>query len=194
MDHPAVSTDLFGNRQCVCNRKCSLKKTILMKLCSAHALSGSKDHSVLLWDVESSRKIFVICPNWKKQDSEGSSRSDGHVLAVAYSEDGRFAAVGSRDAVVRIFDVLVNSKVAANGNNGLQRSNMVKKFRGHKGAIPALCFQSNTPQLFSASEDRCIRSYNLDEMMQSEALHGHQLGATAMDCYQKERPVSVGCD
>jgi WD40 repeat protein len=103
-------------------------------------LSGPKDHSVLLWDVESSRKISVLCPHWKKQDSEGSSRSDGHVLSVVYSDDGRFAAVGSRDAVVRIFDVLVNSKVAANGNNGLPPSNMVKEFRDHKGIILRYAF------------------------------------------------------
>jgi hypothetical protein len=59
---------------------------------------------------------------------------------VAYSDDGRFAAVGFRDAVVRIFDVRVNSKVAANGNNGLQPSNMVKEFRDHKGIILRYAF------------------------------------------------------
>jgi WD40 repeat protein len=106
-------------------------------------------------------------------------------LSVAYSDDGRLAAVGSRDAVVRIFeDVRANSKVAADGNNGLQPSNMVNEFRGHKGAIPVLCFQSNTPQLFSASEDRCIRSYNLDEMMQLE------LGVTI----QLSKRVSCFCE
>eukprot|EP00522_Entomoneis_paludosa_P016318 CAMPEP_0172444308 /NCGR_PEP_ID=MMETSP1065-20121228/4367_1 /TAXON_ID=265537 /ORGANISM="Amphiprora paludosa, Strain CCMP125" /LENGTH=518 /DNA_ID=CAMNT_0013194791 /DNA_START=16 /DNA_END=1572 /DNA_ORIENTATION=- len=158
----------------------------------SRAISGSKDHSVLLWDVETSQKISFLCPHWKKQSTaeEGPSRTSGQVLSVACSDDGRYAAVGSRDAVVRIFDI----RIAANGSNAAQPPNLVKEFHGHKGAITGLCFQYNAPQLFSASEDRCIRSYNTDEMVHLETLYGHQLGVTGIDCYQKELPVSVGRD
>ena len=164
---------------------------------ASRALSGSKDHSVLLWDVETSRKLNIVCSHWKKHNSSSSSsRTDGQVLSVACSHDGRYAAVGSRDGLVRIFDIRLNNPKASSNYKGGEGppSNMVKEFRGHKGAVSFLCFQESTMQLFSASEDRCIRSYNLDEMVQLETLYGHQLGVTSIDCCQKERPVSVGRD
>ncbi|KAL7568414.1 hypothetical protein ACA910_012132 [Epithemia clementina (nom. ined.)] len=172
---------------------------------ASKALSGSKDHSVILWDMETSRKISFICPHWKTEDSHSTaSRTDGQVLSVACSHDGRYAAVGSRNAVVRIFDIRVNNnhnhKRASSSNESSaapspsSKNNLVKEFRGHKGAITSLCFQEGTMQLFSASDDRCIRSYNLNEMVQLETLYGHQLGVTSIDCSQKERPVSVGRD
>ena len=163
----------------------------------SRALSGSKDHSVILWDVETCRKLQVLCPHWKKQHMDNSSsRTDGQILSVACSHDGRYAAVGSRDAVVRIYDVRLHSKQSSSDNNlqSGRQPNMVKEFRGHKGAITSLSFQAGSLNLYSASEDRCIRSYNLDEMVQLETLYGHQLGVTSIDCYEKERPVSVGRD
>ena len=155
----------------------------------SHALSGSKDHSVLLWDVETNKKLSLLRPHWKKESSS-VSRTDGQVLSVACSDDGRYAAVGCRDAVVRVYDIRANK----GGAKSELPVNLIKEFRGHKGAITSLCFQSNSPQLFSASDDRIIKSYNLTEMVQLETLYGHQLGVTGIDCYQKERPVSVGRD
>ena len=38
------------------------------------------------------------------------------------------------------------------------------------------------------------RHYNLNEMMYLETMYGHQFGVTDIDCYRKERPISVGRD
>jgi len=147
----------------------------------SRAISGSKDHSVILWDVETAHRLTNLCKHWKKDGNVG--RSAGQVLTVACSDDGRYAAVGCRDATVRIFDI--RSKSA---------SNLVKTFEGHKNAVTSLCFRTNTYQLFSASQDRCIRHYNLDEMLYIETLYGHQFAVTDIDCYGCERPISVGRD
>jgi ribosomal RNA-processing protein 9 len=148
------------------------------------AVSGSKDHSVLLWDVETGKHVAPLCEHWKKTDV---NRSGGQVLAVACSDDGRYAAVGKRDATVSIFDIRARS-------NGRQNSNLVHKFEGHKGAVTSLAFRTQSLQLFSASEDRCIRHYNLNDMLYMETLYGHQFGVTAIDCHRRERPISVGRD
>ena len=108
------------------------------------AVSGSKDHSVILWDVEHSKRIVNLWQHWKKRgDKEG--RTEGQVLSVACSDDGRYAAVGRHDATVQIFDLRQ------------QTNNLVKTFTGHKSAITCLAFQTQSLQLFSGSEDRCIR-------------------------------------
>lgn len=109
------------------------------------AISGSKDHSVLLWDVENQKKSLSLCPSWKQQRDTSISRTLGEVLAVACSDDGRYAAVGRRDATVSIFDIRA-------GKNSL-----VKTFEGHKDAVTCVQFRTKSLQLFSGSSDRCIR-------------------------------------
>lgn len=145
------------------------------------AISGSKDHSVLLWDIETQKKLATLCDHWKRKP--GCDRTAGQVLSVACSDDGKYVAVGKRDAMVSIYDI-----------RGGEKSGLIKTFAGHKGAITSLTFRSQSHQLFSASEDRCIRHYNLDEMLYLETLYGHQFGVTGIDCYRRERPVSVARD
>eukprot|EP00980_Cylindrotheca_fusiformis_P016200 scaffold4811_cov171-Cylindrotheca_fusiformis.AAC.8 len=148
----------------------------------ALAVSGSKDHSVLLWDVEQEKRSLTLCQSWKKSKGSDVSRAGGEVLSVACSDDGHFAAVGKRDATVSIFDIRAG------------KNNLVKTFTGHKGPVTCLAFRTQSLQMFSGSDDRCIRHYNLSELMYVETLYGHQFGVTGVDCHRKERPISVGRD
>ncbi|CAB9509279.1 snoRNP-associated protein-like EMB2271 [Seminavis robusta] len=146
------------------------------------AVSGSKDHSVILWDMEQETALTTLSPHWKKDKdtTTGGTRTNGQVLSVACSDDGRYAAVGRHDATVSIFDI--------------RSKDLVKTFTGHKSAITCLAFQTQSLQLFSGSDDRCVRHYNLEDMMYLETLYGHQFGVTGIDCHVKERPISVGRD
>jgi len=111
------------------------------------AVSGSKDHSVLLWDMETSTKIVTLWDHWKKhKDDKVGNRTDGQVLSLAVSDDGRYAAVGRKDACVQIFDLRSRST-----------NTVAKTFRGHKAGVTCLAFQTQSLSLFSGSEDRCIR-------------------------------------
>lgn len=109
------------------------------------AISASKDHSVLLWDVENEKKSHILCPQWNKNSEVQVSRTRGEVLSVACSDDGRYAAVGRRDATVTIFDIRVG------------KQSLVQTFKGHKGPVTCLAFRTQSLQLFSGSDDRCIR-------------------------------------
>ena len=173
------------------------------------AYSGSKDNSIFMWDVERGAKTATICSQFKKtqknqtqtspkngvkQDGGGAAkrsqahRADGEVLALATSDDGRYLAAGHRDATIKIYDV----RIAGKGGSG--GAAVATTFSGHKGPITSLSFRPGTLQLFTASDDRCLRHYNLEEMAYVETLYGHQAGVTAVSCPRRERPVSAGRD
>lgn len=150
------------------------------------AVSGSKDNSVILWDIETQTKLQYLCPQWKKNtDVDNEHRSNGEALSVACSDDGRYAVVGRRDATVQVFDIRQSSSVS-----------LATSFKGHKGPVTSLAFRTHSNQLFSGSTDRCIRHYSLDndDMVYMETLYGHQAAVSGIACHTKERPVSVGRD
>jgi ribosomal RNA-processing protein 9 len=195
--------------------------SVALQADGCRAISGSKDHSVILWDVEHAKRISYICPHWKKSTSSNSItsnkdkdtnnktsssspsssssawRTSGQILSVACSDDGRLAAVGARNGTVRIFDLRIKTATTNHNNNYYNAA--VQTFTGHKGPVTALSFRTGALELFSASLDRCIRHYSLQQeslsnMMYLETLYGHQFGVTDIDCHLAERPVSVGMD
>ena len=158
---------------------------VALQASGERAVSGSKDNSVILWDIETKKKMQNLVNHWKK-GVMSESRSRGEVLSLACSDDGRYVVVGRRDATVSVFDIRQSSTNAG--------PSLVSAFKGHKGPVTCLTFRTQSNQLFSGSTDRCIRHYNLDEMAYMETLYGHQAGVSAIDCHRKERPVSVGRD
>lgn len=160
--------------------------------------SGSKDNSILMWDIEHEKRISTIIPRWNPNTCD-YTRNSGEVLAMAASDDGRYLAVGGRDSTVRIFDVRQKQKSArgpVDVSDGTEIRGLVTTFEGHKGPVTALAFRSQSLQLFSGSNDRCIRHYNLNEMAYIETLYGHQAAVTGISCHgiRHEMPYSVARD
>ncbi|KAL7514590.1 hypothetical protein ACHAXN_011917 [Cyclotella atomus] len=154
------------------------------------AFSGAKDGSIIQWDVEAGQKTSYILPVVKNSDvySEESTlnnRNEREILAVASSYDDRYLAVGGRDNCVRIFDIRTLGKSG---------SKHISKMDGHKKAVTSLCFRNRTLDLYSGSEDRCMRRYDLNAMTYVETLYGHQSPVISIDCANKNRPVSVARD
>ncbi len=163
----------------------------------SRAYSASKDNSIIMWDVDSQRRMHTIVPKWNPKDCE-YTRNSGEVLAMAASDDGRYLAVGGRDATVKIYDVRQKksaTNIDAKGENFAIRG-IATTFEGHKGPVTALAFRSKSLQLFSGSNDRCIRHYNLQELTYIETLYGHQAPVSGISCYgiRNEIPFSVGRD
>ena len=170
------------------------------------AYSASKDNSVIMWDIETQSKLQTIVKKWNPNKCD-YTRNSGEVLAMAASDDGRFLAVGGRDATVKIYDVRQkrlatttttsdNKNTSDNTNSDFEIRGLATTFEGHKGPVTALAFRSKSLQLFSGSNDRCIRHYNLQELAYIETLYGHQAPVTGISCYgaRQEVPFSVGRD
>merc|ERR1740130_2114163 len=78
------------------------------------AVTGSKDGSIIRWDVATGAKTTLAKHGSKEAHA-------GQVLSVALSDDGTFLASGGCDGVVKIWDIRSNS--------------VVEDFRGHRDKV-----------------------------------------------------------
>lgn len=124
--------------------------------------SGSKDNSVIRWDLEvGGASKIVLRPRWNRKSHPDVQSSSGEVLAVAVTTDGKYLASAGRDCLVRIYDTRINQEI--------------KSFQGHRDAVTSLAFRRESNSLFSGSLDRCIKHWDLNEMGYLETAFGHQV-------------------
>lgn len=57
-----------------------------------------------------------------------------------------------------------------------------------------MAFRENTHTLFSASYDRTIKLWSLDDRAYMDSLFGHQAEVVALDVGRAERALSAGAD
>lgn len=128
-----------------------------------HAFTGSKDNSVVKWDIETGAKT-ELKKKWDRKTSPAGQQSHhGEILAVAVTHDGRYVVSGARDSIIRVFDSRVQYA-------------QVQELKGHRDAVTSLSFRMDTYTLFSGSLDRCLKHWDLNDMAYIETMFGHQVG------------------
>ena len=101
------------------------------------------------------------------------------ILAVAASSTGKFLATGSLDKKIIVYDTAT--------------LNPLRVFTQHRDAVTALSFQPGTNQLYSASRDRTVKVWSMNELAYVETLFGHQDSVVDIAAYPGvERCLSVG--
>jgi ribosomal RNA-processing protein 9 len=142
------------------------------------AFTGSKDCSIIRWDVETGSKQFVsIGARGREKAVQGHSQQ---VLGLSVSSDGNMLASGGRDKLIRLWDVRSNT--------------MVHTFKGHRDAVTCLSFQRGSHTLYSGSNDRQVRIWDCDSRGARETLFGHQAEIHAIDALLREACVTVAAD
>jgi len=132
--------------------------------------TACKRSQVSAWDIAGKAKVKSV-----KLDCS-------IVLSIACS--GTFLAVGTKDG-----SILVLSRETLE----LQHTFHPNKGVTHKGAINGLTFRLGTENtLYSASDDRSVKVWDLSINSYVETLYGHQAGVLAIDALYKERCLSVG--
>jgi len=87
---------------------------------------------------------------------------------LAGNSDGRYLASGGNDWLVKIWDTRAPLKP-------------IRSFNEHKKIITGLSFISNQNVLFSASHDRTMKLWNIDELAYVDTFYGHQSELTCVD-------------
>ena len=106
------------------------------------------------------------------------------ILCVAASQDGKFVATGGKDNRLIIWDA--NTLKPLRVFSGQLRDN------GHRDSVISLVFRRGTNQLFSASKDRTVKIWSLDELAYIETLFGHQDEVLDVSALANETCVTVG--
>ncbi|EPS68304.1 hypothetical protein M569_06466, partial [Genlisea aurea] len=147
--------------------------------------SGSKDGTILRWDVNSGKAEKYHWPSEEVLKSHGLRTGQGfatkqkkNVLSLAVSSDGRYLATGGLDRHVHLWDVRTRQHA----------------FPGHKGPVSCLTFRQGTSELFSGSFDRSIKIWNAEDRTYISTLFGHQSDVLTIDSLRKERVLTVGRD
>lgn len=100
-------------------------------------LSGSYDGSVIIWDLRSFQKIHELPMEGQK------------VRSVAYSNNGKFFAVGLENKIARIFNV--NNYTPTN------------TFRGHKSVVYQIAFSHDDNYLITGSQDNSVMIWDIQK-------------------------------
>jgi ribosomal RNA-processing protein 9 len=141
------------------------------------AVSGGQDASVLVYDIETGRRLALF------KGARGRPEQRGHhaaVLAVALSGDGQLAASGASDSVIHLWD--------------LRSSQLIHSFVQHRGAVTALQFRRESRDLYSGSVDRTVKIWNCERNVYVDTLFGHYDAVHSLDALWRERAVTCGAD
>ena len=111
-------------------------------------VSGSRDKTVKVWEVESWLEITTL---WGHEST---------VWSVAFSPDGRFLASGSWDTTVKVWEV-----------RGWQE---VTTLRGHKDWVFSVAFSPDGKFLASGSGDKMIKVWDVERWQEVTTLKGHK--------------------
>ena len=118
-------------------------------------VSGSKDLSLILWDVQTGKQIGSLI-----------SHTD-HVITVAFSPSGRQIASGSQDKTIRLWD-----------SDALCPISVLK---GHTSWIESITFSPDGTILASCSDDKTVRRWSTQSSKQTGSpMNGHTSGVRSV--------------
>lgn len=142
--------------------------------------SGSKDCTLVKWDVETGQRAEVFVGGKNKFECGGHFAV---VLGVCLMEEkGLLASVGV-DRLVRLWDL-----------KAPPRSSCIKQLFGHTGTITGVCADPDGAQFYTSSVDKSLKIWDTGSGRNSETLLGHVAAVNAMDIYHKGRPLTGGFD
>jgi WD40 repeat protein len=110
-------------------------------------LSGGKDRTLRLWDVESGGQLRILASTPQEP------------RCVACTADGRFA-LAATGISVRIYDITTGQETS--------------RYSGHTNTVKALAISSNSRRALSAGDDRAVRLWDVHDGREHRRLTGHK--------------------
>ncbi len=147
----------------------------------------SKDFQLVKWEApdtmqdarkRQSKKWKVVKTSYGKRKEKKAMCHNAAILCVAASEDGKFVVTGGADDKLVVWDAASLEPLRA--------------FTHHRDSVLALAFRKGTNQLYSASKDRSVKTWSLNELAYVETLFGHGDDVADVSALAEEICISVG--
>ncbi|KAI1096857.1 WD40 repeat-like protein [Rostrohypoxylon terebratum] len=182
--------------------RCNTLSTTSVAICAPHVYTVTKDRYLVKWKLQdlpanqfpqTTKKkpkkppapprrqpirVAMLKGNPKKAKDKAYQGHLADILCVAASQDGKFVVTGGADKRLIVYDA--------------KSMRPIRVFMHHRDAVTGLAFRRGTNQLYSASKDRTVKVWSLDELAYVETLFGHQDIVVDIDALAQERCVSVG--
>ncbi|KAI4868367.1 WD40 repeat-like protein [Hypoxylon rubiginosum] len=182
--------------------RCNTLSTTSVAVCAPYAYTVTKDRCLVKWKLQDlpanqypqttkkkpkkppapprrqPTKVAMVKGNHNKAKDRSYQGHVADILCVAASQDGKFVVTGGADKRLIVWDA--------------KSLKPQRVFTHHRDAVTGLAFRRGTNQLYSASKDRTVKVWSLDELAYVETLFGHQDEVVDVDALAQERCVSVG--
>lgn len=122
---------------------------------------------------------------------------EGHtdvIWSLAVSSDGKIVVSGGADRRIGVWSITspTSSDDDPSSITTGPSAKWVKALYGHKDSITGLKFRIGTHELYSASLDRTIKLFDVDQLSYIETLFGHQESITSLDALRGEFALTSG--
>lgn len=128
--------------------------------------SGSHDHTIKIWDVQSGSEIRTLL-----------GHSDD-VFSVSFSPDRKTLASGSADQTIKLWNV--------------ESGDVIQTLSGHVGSVRSVSFNSNGKMLASGSGDKTIKLWDVESGAVLRTLAGHTEGVNSISFSPDGRTLASG--
>jgi len=112
-----------------------------------HAISGSLDNTLRVWDIESGEEIQRLVGHTSSVD------------AVAVTPDGKHAISGSWDNTLMVWDI--------------ESGEEIQRLVGHTGEVSAVAVTPDGKHAISGSSDKTLRVWDIESGEEIQTLEGH---------------------
>ncbi|KAI0019615.1 WD40 repeat-like protein [Xylariomycetidae sp. FL0641] len=196
-----IASELAFEQATHCYFRNNAYSTTAVATCPPHAYTVHKDKLLVKWRIQDLPanqypqttkkkpkspapprrkpvKVAQVKGNHKKGNDRNYKAHVGEILSVAASQDGKFVVTGGADSRLIVYDA--------------KSLKALRVFTHHRDAVTGLAFRRGTNQLYSASKDRSVKVWSLDELAYIETLYGHGDHVVDIDALAQERCISVG--
>lgn len=150
-----------------------------------YLFTGSKSTTVVKWDISENPPkhvgiidCLVLRIPAEKTKNIKQKVPKVQIACLAISTDNKFLAVGDMSNGVRIYCP--------------QTLKPLGIFKDHRDTVTSLVFRRDSHELYSASKDRSVIIWSMDEMAKIEIMYGHQAGITGIDALSRDRAITAG--
>ncbi|KAG8901786.1 U3 small nucleolar RNA-associated protein 13 [Tulasnella sp. 403] len=145
--------------------------------------TGSQDRTVKMWDLSSVPLTYSSgSPTTRPKSMITQPTHEKDINSLDVSPNNRYLATGSQDKTAKLYEIEYTPK---EGGGGVAELRHLATLRGHKRGIWCVRFSGYERLVATASGDRTIKLWNLDDYSCVKTYEGHTNSVLRVDFFNR---------